>query len=209
MPAGPTWRHELRAVERGFLRVAGIDEVGRGCLAGPVVAAAVILDRDWPAEGVQDSKLLASGRREEIAAAILENAVAVGVGLSSSGEVDKLNILRATKLAMVRAVGALSPPPDHLLIDAVRLPESKLPQVSMIRGESLCLSIAAASVVAKVVRDRLMQYYSGIFPGFGFESNKGYGTARHLEALGAMGPTPIHRRTFKGVWDQLPLAFSG
>lgn len=209
MAEDPTWRFELEAESRGYRWTAGLDEVGRGCLAGPVVAAAVILDRDRPVDGIRDSKLLSPARREEIAAAIGERAVGIGVGMAASTEIDAVNILRATQAAMVRAVQALGPGVDYLLIDAVKLPETGLPQLSMVRGDRLCMSIAAASVVAKVVRDRLMQYYGKLFPGFGFEANKGYGTAGHMEAIGAIGPSPIHRRTFRGVWDQLPLAFSG
>ena len=209
MPQAPTWRYEQRAAGEGFVRVAGLDEVGRGCLAGPVVAAAVILDPLRPVEGVRDSKLLGAARRAELAERISDVAVAVGVGVADSSEVDALNILKATKVAMGRAVRALNPLPDHLLIDAVELPELGLPQLSLVRGDRLCMSIAAASIVAKVVRDRVMTYYASLFPGFGFEANKGYGTAGHIEAIASIGPSPIHRRTFRGVWDQLPLAFSG
>jgi ribonuclease HII len=173
------------------------------------VAVAVILAKERPVSGVQDSKLVAPAHREELARAITDRAVSVGVGVAGSGEVDRLNILKATHAAMTRALEALSPPPDHLLIDAVRIPGLDLPQVSLVKGDQLSVSIAAASIVAKVVRDRLMRYYAGVFPGFGFDANKGYGTPGHLEAIARMGASPIHRRTFRGVWDQLPLGFSG
>lgn len=191
------------------MRVAGLDEVGRGCLAGPVVAAAVILEESRPVRGVHDSKLLAPARREELADAIADRALSVGVGVAPPDEVDAINILRATREAMSRAVRSLAMKPDHLLIDAVSLPDLGLPQSSIVKGDRLSVSIAAASIVAKVVRDRLMRYYAEIFPGFGFEENKGYGTPAHLDAIARLGPSPIHRRTFRGVWDQMPLALGG
>lgn len=207
MPAAPTWRYESRVAREGYRRVAGLDEVGRGSLAGPVVAAAVILSRRRPIEGVHDSKLLAPAKREDLARAIADRALAVGVGIAASGEVDRLNVLGATKEAMARALRALPGGADHLLIDAVKLTGVGLPQLSLVRGDRLSVSIAAASIVAKVVRDGMMRYYARVFPGFGFESNKGYGTPDHLGAIARLGPSPIHRLSFRGVWDQLPLAF--
>ncbi len=207
MIPAPGWRYERLACRGGASRVAGLDEAGRGCLAGPVVAAAVILERSRPVPGVQDSKLLAPARREELALSIAERAVAVGVGVAAPLEVDALNVLKATRQAMERAVRSLLCRPDHLLIDAVSLPDLDLPQSSIVKGDRLSVSVAAASIVAKVVRDRMMRYYAGVFPGFGFEENKGYGTPAHLEAIARLGPSPIHRLTFRGVWDQMPLAF--
>lgn len=191
------------------MRVAGLDEVGRGCLAGPVVAAAVILEESRPVRGVHDSKLLQPERREELADAIADRALSIGVGIAPPDEVDAINILEATREAMSRAVRSLAMRPDHLLIDAVSLPGLGLPQSCIVKGDRLSVSIAAASIVAKVVRDRLMRYYAAIFPGFGFEDNKGYGTRAHLDAIVRLGPSPIHRRTFRGVWEQMPLALGG
>jgi len=192
----------------GYSRVAGIDEVGRGSLAGPVIAAAVILDRRMAVDGIDDSKRLPPARREAVARRILETALAVGVGASPSEEVDGVNVLKATILAMRRAVQAIEPPPDALLIDALRLPGFEGAQSGIVGGDRLSYSIAAASIVAKVLRDGVMRYYSGHYPAFDFASNKGYGTAAHLEALGRFGPCPIHRMTFRGVRAEGALAFS-
>jgi ribonuclease HII len=184
-----------------------VDEVGRGSLAGPVVAAAVILHRSRPVEGLKDSKLLTPARREVLARAVLERAVSVGIGLAGPEEVERDNVLGATIRAMKRAVASLGTAPDHLLIDALRLADLPLPQVSLVKGDRRCVSIAAASVVAKVVRDRVMLHYSIRYPDFDFGSNKGYGTPGHLQALARLGPCPIHRKTFRGVWDQRTLGF--
>jgi ribonuclease HII len=188
--------------------VAGLDEVGRGCLAGPVVAAAVILDREQLVEGVTDSKLVSATKREVLANMILKSAVGVGLGFSSPEEIEEINILGATRTAMYRAIGALPVAPDHLVVDALKLNEIDLPQDNIIKGDRISYSIAAASIVAKVARDRVMKHYASSFPEFGFETNKGYGTPEHLKALARVGPSPIHRRGFKGVcWDQGLLAF--
>lgn len=184
----------------GFRRVGGMDEVGRGCLAGPVVAAVVILREGSRLEGVNDSKLVPAGRREELIREILRCSEAWGVGAAGSDEIDSMNILNATRLAMKRAVEALPVEPDHLLVDAVRLPEVPIAQTPLIRGDRISISIAAASIAAKVVRDRVMEYYDRLYPGFGFASHKGYGTAEHLRAVASRGACPIHRLTFKGVW---------
>lgn len=205
----PTWRYEDRAARQGCPLVAGLDEVGRGCLAGPVVASAVILDRKKPVRDLNDSKLLSPARRTGLARLILERATAVGIGFSSAGEVEQVNVLEATRRAMRRAVEALDPGPDFLLIDALRLSEVDLPQQDLVKGDRRSVSIAAASIVAKVVRDTIMVHYSRSFPEFDFASNKGYGTAAHLRALARVGPCPIHRRTFRGVWDQGSLVFGG
>ena len=205
----PTWRYEDAAILEGCRVVAGVDEVGRGSLAGPVVAAAVVLDRRRPVRGVNDSKLLTPARRRDLARRIVERSMAVGLGVAPSEEVDRLNVLQATLAAMRRAIEALGVRPDCLLLDAVRLREVDARQVSLVHGDRLSMSIAAASIVAKVVRDDAMEHYAEAFPAFDFAANKGYGTRGHLEALERLGPCPIHRRTFHGVWIERPLAFEG
>jgi ribonuclease HII len=196
---GPTQEFERVARLCGYRRIAGIDEAGRGPLAGPVVAAAVILPRRCRLLGINDSKQLSAKDREQVYAAILEQAVGVGIGSADVAEIDQLNILEATRLAMRRAVDQLSPHPDYLLIDAVSIPEFKVPTRPIIKGDSLSVSIAAASIMAKVTRDRLMAKYHETFPEYGFLSHKGYGTAEHLERLARHGPCSIHRRTFSPV----------
>ncbi|QPD03390.1 MAG: ribonuclease HII [Candidatus Nitrospira kreftii] len=201
---GPTQEFERVARLCGYRRIAGIDEAGRGPLAGPVVAAAVILPSRCRLLGINDSKQLPAKDREEAYTAILEQAVGVGVGSADVGEIDQLNILEATRLAMRRAVDQLAPPPpDYLLIDAVVLLGFKVPTKPIIKGDSLSVSIAAASIIAKVTRDRLMARYHEIFPEYGFLSHKGYGTAEHLERLARHGPCSIHRRTFAPVQEVL------
>jgi ribonuclease HII len=197
----------LRA--RGFRRVAGLDEVGRGCLAGPVVAAAVVLDPERRVPGLRDSKLLTPGQRETLAARLREEAAAVGLGMADAREIEALDILRATYLAMRRALEALTPMPDFLLIDALTLPGIDLPQEGIVRGDRLCASIAAASIVAKVHRDALMREWHAAWPAYGFDANKGYGTPEHLEALRSHGATPLHRRTFHGVLPGHQLTLPG
>lgn len=208
-PVGPTQEFERVARLCGYRRIAGIDEAGRGPLAGPVVAAAVILPVRCRLSGINDSKQLPAKDREEAYAAIVDQAVAVGIGLADVAEIDKLNILTATRLAMRRAIDQLAPSPDYLLIDAVVLPGLTLPNKPIIKGDSLSLSIAAASIVAKVTRDRLMAGYHETFPEYGFLSHKGYGTAEHLVQLARYGPCAIHRRTFSPVQDVLPAAEAG
>lgn len=203
---GPTQEFERVARLCGYRRIAGIDEVGRGPLAGPVVAAAVILPSRCRLLGINDSKQLPAKDREEAYTAILEQAVGVGVGSADVGEIDQLNILEATRLAMRRAVDQLDPPPDYLLIDAVVLLGFKVPTKPIIKGDSLSVSIAAASIIAKVTRDRLMARYHEIFPEYGFLSHKGYGTAEHLERLARHGPCSIHRRTFAPVQEVMSAA---
>lgn len=178
--------------------VAGIDEVGRGCLAGPVVSASVILDETFDLTDVNDSKKLTSELREELYTKILQEAVSVGIGVCSNQKIDEVNILNATKLAMREAVGNLNVTPQHLLIDAVQAPID-IPKTVMFKGDSKSISIAAASIVAKVYRDHLMRSYDAIYPGYGFDSNAGYGTKQHLDGLRAYGVTPIHRQTFEPV----------
>ena len=203
----PTVYEEEAAYRQGYTRIAGVDEVGRGSLAGSVVAAAVILPHPLPqvlrTAGIRDSKQLSARARERLAPLIRRHAVGVGLGAASVEEVDALNVLEATKLAMVRAVAELAPVPDFLLVDALDLPQTGIPCRPIIHGDALCLSIAAASIVAKVFRDALMVEMDGRYPGYGFARHNGYGTAEHLDALGLLGPTPEHRRTFRPVRDAL------
>lgn len=191
-------RFEEEAWSRGLVRVAGLDEAGRGPLAGPVVAAAVVLRRGQRFDGVTDSKLLAREERRELFARIRDGAAAWGLGAASVPEVERLNPLRASSLAMRRALAALAAEPDHLLVDGLEmadLPEHR----PVVRGDCRCHSIACASILAKVVRDRLMHRLHPRYPEYGWETNVGYGTPEHLEALGRLGPTPHHRRTFAPV----------
>ena len=176
--------------------IAGVDEVGRGPLAGPVVTAAVVLPKDFSLLGVDDSKKLSPKRREELFEQIKEAAVCWAIGRREPDRIDAVNILEATKEAMLDAVKALPVRPDHVLIDAVRLQGLDMPQTSIIKGDARSVSIAAASILAKVTRDREMVEMAGIYPGYAFESNKGYGTAAHYEGLRKLGPCPIHRKTF-------------
>lgn len=198
---GPTEEFERAARLCGYRRIAGIDEAGRGPLAGPVVAAAVVLPTRCRLSGIDDSKQLSEGERDRLYAAILEQAVGMGIGSADVGEIDRLNILKATRLAMRRAIDQLTPPSDYLLIDAVTLPGSKIPVRPIIKGDSLSLSIAAASIIAKVTRDRLMAKYHEMFPEYDFLSHKGYCTTGHLQRLARYGPCSIHRRTFMPVHE--------
>ena len=188
------YEHEYEHL--GYL--CGIDEVGRGPLAGPVVACAVILPKDCDILWLNDSKKLTAKKREELYDVILEGAVSVGIGMASPERIDEINILQATYEAMRQAIAQLNPQPQVLLNDAVRIPGVALQQVPIIKGDAKSLSIAAASVLAKVTRDRLMREYDALMPEYGFASNKGYGSAAHIEALQQYGPTPIHRRSFIG-----------
>ena len=176
--------------------IAGIDEVGRGPLAGPVMAGAVILPKDHPILYLNDSKKLTEKKREELYEVIMKEAVAVAIGMASEARIDEINILNATYEAMREAIGKLTPQPDILLNDAVKIPGVSIRQVPIIKGDAKSVSIAAASIVAKVTRDRLMAEYEKIYPGYGFAKNKGYGTAEHIAAIKEMGPCPIHRRSF-------------
>ena len=174
----------------------GIDEVGRGPLAGPVVACAVILPKDCDILWLNDSKKLTAKKREELYDVILEGAVSVGIGMASPERIDEINILQATYEAMRQAISKLSVQPQLFLNDAVTIPEVQIPQVPIIKGDAKSVSIAAASIVAKVTRDRMMEEYDKVLPEYGFASNKGYGSAAHIEALKKYGPSPIHRKTF-------------
>lgn len=188
---------EKRLIEKGVTYIAGIDEVGRGPLAGPVVAAAVVLPEDIELIGINDSKKLSKAKREYFYEVIIEKAD-VGIGIVTASEIDEINIYEATKKAMKIAVAGLSRTPEHLLIDAMTL-NLPIPQTSIIKGDATSVSIAAASIVAKVTRDRLMCDYALIYPQYGFEKNMGYGTAEHLEGLNSSGPCEIHRRSFSPV----------
>mgnify|MGYP002528315788 CR=1 FL=1 len=178
--------------------ICGIDEVGRGPLAGPVVAGAVILPKDCDILYINDSKKLSAAKREELYDVIMEKAVAVGIGMVGPERIDEINILQATYEAMREAISKLSVKPDVLLNDAVKIPQVDIRQVPIIKGDAKSVSIAAASIVAKVTRDRLMEEYDKVLPGYGFASNKGYGSAEHIAALKEIGPSPIHRQSFIG-----------
>jgi len=205
---GAGYRFERAAWRAGLRRVAGVDEAGRGPLAGPVVAAAVMLHPRWPIKGLQDSKLLAPSRRVELFTQILEEAMAVGVGSVDPETIDRINILEATRRAMLQAIGTLVLAPELVLIDALRLAALSCPQRSLVHGDRRSASIAAASIVAKVTRDRLMAECDRQFPEYGFARHKGYCTPAHQAALAVYGPSPVHRRSFHGVWLQGEL-FSG
>ncbi len=181
---------------REYGLICGIDEVGRGPLAGPVVAGAVILPADCEILYLNDSKKLSPAKREELYEVICREAVGIGLGFAGPERIDEINILQATYEAMRQAIGKLNPQPDVLLNDAVTIPGVGIRQVPIIKGDAKSVSIAAASIVAKVTRDRLMEEYEKVYPGYGFAANKGYGAATHIEALKKYGPTPIHRRSF-------------
>jgi ribonuclease HII len=191
---------EEQARAEGFRYIAGVDEVGRGCLAGPVVAAACILDPEKPIPaGINDSKKLSERRRVVIAEELRVNALAFAIAEVDAGEIDRINILEATKMAMLKAIAGLEPAADLLLIDALQLNRSPLPQKAIIKGDSISASIAAASILAKTYRDNLMVEYDREFPEYGFAGHKGYGAASHFAAIRQHGPCPLHRRTFRGV----------
>ncbi|OGU46901.1 MAG: ribonuclease HII [Ignavibacteria bacterium RIFCSPLOWO2_02_FULL_55_14] len=190
--------------ERGLSIIAGVDEAGRGPLAGPVVAAAVVFGSDIVIEGVDDSKKLSPERREILAAAIRSTALAVGVGIVSHEEIDRMNILRATFHAMEIAVRSLKVHPDMLLIDGNAYRDTTFPYVTIVDGDALSHSIAAASIIAKVERDTIMKEFDAIYPEYGFAAHKGYGTERHREAIRKHGFCPIHRRSFKVHFPTLP-----
>ena len=189
-------RYERTLWDQGLTRIAGLDEAGVGPLAGPVIAAAVFFPPGFTIEGVNDSKKLSPARREELACLIKKNAAAWAVGQASPLEIDEINIFQASLLAMRRALAKLCPAPDHLLIDARRLEGIELPQTSIIRGDSVSFTIAAASIIAKTRRDELMRKLDDEYPDYGFRQHKGYPTRYHREALRRLGPTPAHRRSF-------------
>ena len=207
MSDGPDMSAEQQAHDDGFATVAGIDEAGRGPLAGPVVAAAVILPPGFALDGLNDSKQLSAKKREALFAALMEDArVQKCVAQASVEEIDRLNILRATHLAMARAAQGLSPQPQMCLIDGLPVPNFPLPSRNLVKGDARCLSIAAASILAKVTRDRIMLELDKQFPQYGFARNAGYGTKEHLAAIHTHGITPHHRRSFAPVAQmELPL----
>lgn len=194
-----TLKYEKQAWDTGAKLVAGVDEVGRGCLFGPVVAAAVILNPTYRIRGLRDSKLLDRETREKLAPRIRENCVAWAVAAVDVAIIDQINIYWASKQAMEDAVAKLAPTPDHVLVDALRL-SCECGQTPIIHGDALSASIAAASIIAKVERDAMMRVFDGLYPGYGLASNKGYSAPVHLKALREKGPTPLHRMSFAPVW---------
>ena len=190
--------YEKELYTQGIDLIAGVDEVGRGPLAGPVVAAAVILPKACKIPGLNDSKKIPKSKHKEIYEAVLQNAIAIGIGVKDNQVIDQVNIYEATKLAMMEAIGQLDPQPQHLLIDAMKL-DLPISQTSIIKGDANSLSIAAASIVAKVTRDQMMEEFDREYPGYDFAQNAGYGTAKHLAGLEQLGVTPIHRRSFEPV----------
>ena len=190
--------YEKVCYARGMELIAGVDEVGRGPLAGPVVAAAVILPKACKIPGLNDSKKIPKSKHKEIYEAVLQEAIAISIGVKDNHVIDQVNIYEATKLAMMEAIGQLEPQPQHLLIDAMKL-DLPISQTSIIKGDANSLSIAAASIVAKVTRDQMMEEFDKEYPGYDFAQNAGYGTAKHLAGLDKLGVTPIHRRSFEPV----------
>ena len=190
--------YEKELYAQGIDLIAGVDEVGRGPLAGPVVAAAVILPKACKIPGLNDSKKIPKAKHKAIYEAVLQNAIAIGIGVKDNHVIDQVNIYEATKLAMMEAVGQLEPQPQHLLIDAMKL-DLPISQISIIKGDANSLSIAAASIVAKVTRDQMMEEFDREYPGYDFAQNAGYGTAKHLAGLDQLGVTPIHRRSFEPI----------
>jgi len=195
--------HEQQAHKRGYRVIAGIDEAGRGALCGPVVAAAVILPTGISIHGVDDSKKLSPQKREQLFDEIMTTALSVGIGFGFPELIDSINILQATRHAMQEAVSQLSPQPDMLLIDGITTIDAPLFQKTIKKGDSLSLTIAAASIIAKVSRDRLMCELDTLHPGYGFATHKGYGCASHMEAIRLLGPSPVHRLTFRGVKEHV------
>jgi ribonuclease HII len=192
---------EVQARRDGARRVAGVDEVGRGPLAGPVVAAAVLLPENFPPDGIDDSKKLSARQRMAAFGRICDEALGIGVGVIDAEVIDRINILQASLLAMATAIDRLAPQPDYLLVDGNQPVKRPIPQMTLTRGDSRSVSIAAASIVAKVTRDRLMEDYHRLYPAYGFARHKGYPTRAHREAVQTFGCCPIHRRSFKGVPD--------
>lgn len=197
------WAFEKELMAEGYTGIAGVDEAGRGPLAGPVVAAAAVLPPSFPSAGVDDSKKLTHRQRERLFDLIYDQAVSVGVGIVAVEDIDRINIFQAARLAMVKAVAALQPQPQYLLIDGKFGIDADLPQQAIVKGDSRSVSVAAASIIAKVTRDRIMQAYHDRFPQFGFDRHKGYPTKAHKAAIAEYGPCEIHRRTFKGVKEHL------
>jgi len=204
LPDGPDDSVERGWIERGCRHVAGVDEAGRGPLAGPVVAAAVILSIPCEIEGLNDSKKLSRKRRDELYEVILREAQSVGVGITDPEVIDELDVLQATLIAMQEAVESLDPKPDAIIVDGINRLPVVIPQRTVKKGDSRCVSIAAASIIAKVSRDRMMEMLHESHPAYGFATHKGYGTEVHLKALKEYGPCEAHRLSFRGVKELLP-----
>lgn len=201
------WKFEQLARQKGFIRIAGVDEAGRGPLAGPVVSAAVILPFPFPVAGIADSKTLTPRKRQMLYGQIYAHADAIGIGIVDPGEIDRTDILKSSLLSMKMAVDNLLPQPDVVLIDGIFTIASVLPQKAIPKGDRLSTSIAAASIIAKVTRDRLMEQYHEYYPEFGFAAHKGYPTPFHKQAIRNHGCSPIHRRTFSGVREHVGLSY--
>jgi ribonuclease HII len=202
VPTAAPYRYEAQAWRTGLSRIAGIDEAGRGPLAGPVVAAAVVIAPDRRIKGLRDSKLLPAEKREALFAVIWERAVAVGVGIVDHLTIDRINILEATRVAMMQALTALAPVPELVITDFVALRECPCPQRNLVDGDARCATVAAASIIAKVTRDRLMCELDAAYPEYGFAKHKGYATAEHIAAIDRHGLCPVHRRSFVSAWRQ-------
>jgi ribonuclease HII len=202
VPTAAPYRYEAQAWRTGLSRIAGIDEAGRGPLAGPVVAAAVVIAPDRRIKGLRDSKLLPAEKREALFAVISERAVAVGVGIVDHLTIDRINILEATRVAMMQALAALAPVPELVITDFVALRECPCPQRNLVDGDARCATVAAASIIAKVTRDRLMFELDAAYPEYGFAKHKGYATAEHIAAIDRHGLCPLHRRSFVSAWRQ-------
>ena len=202
MPKTPDRIEEALLWSKGYHRIAGVDEVGRGPLAGPVMAAAVVLPQDWAPfwmKWIRDSKALTPNTRKRLEQFIRNAGVPLGLGAAQPEEIDQNGIVVATHLAMTRAIAAINPPPDFLLVDGIQAPPSVIPHKAIVRGDTTCLPIAAASIVAKVARDQLMVDFHATYPQYGFAHHKGYPTAAHIAALKQFGPSPLHRRRFGPV----------
>lgn len=195
------WTFEQNAQKKGYVIIAGIDEVGRGPLAGPVVSAAVILGKNFPVTGIMDSKQLSSNKRDDLYNQIYQHARAISLGMVSNEVIDKINILQAARLSMLYAVEKLQDQPDFLLIDGIYGIDSTIAQQTIKKGDQRSISIASASIIAKVTRDRMMKEFASVYPAYGFEQNKGYGTKKHRDAIKKYGICPIHRKTFKGCLE--------
>jgi ribonuclease HII len=202
VPTAAPYRYEAQAWRTGLSRIAGIDEAGRGPLAGPVVAAAVVIAPDRRIKGLCDSKVLPAEKREALFAVIHERAIAVGVGIVDHLTIDRINILEATRVAMMQALAALGPIPELVITDFVKLRECPCPQRNLVDGDARCATVAAASIIAKVTRDRLMCEIDAEFPAYGFAKHKGYATAEHIAAIDRHGLCPLHRRSFVSEWRQ-------
>ena len=202
MPTAAPYRYEAQAWRTGLSRIAGVDEAGRGPLAGPVVAAAVVIAPDRRIKGLCDSKLLPAEKREALFAVIQERAIAVGVGIVDHLTIDRINILEATRVAMMQALAGLAVSPELVITDFVNLRECPCPQRNLVDGDARCATVAAASIIAKVTRDRLMRELHAAYPEYGFAKHKGYATAEHIAAIDRHGLCPLHRRSFVSEWRQ-------